>query len=90
MVAALGHVAVADHDAADLLGQRLDPLLQRVALIGEGELRAVPAAGLGDAPGERAMVRDPHDQAAFAAHEARDFRHFLDLVRRLPPRPPMA
>ena len=75
MVAGIGHVAIADHDAADLLGQRLDALFQRVALIGESQLGAVAAAGLGDAPGERAMVGDPHDQAALAAHEARDFRH---------------
>ena len=71
----LGDVAMADDDAADLLRQRLDALLERVALIGEGELRAVLVAGLGDAPGERAVVRDPHDQAALAAHEARGFRH---------------
>ena len=37
----LGHVAIADHDAAELLGQRLDALLERVALIGEGKLGAV-------------------------------------------------
>ena len=35
---------MADDEAADLLRQRLDPLLQRVALIGEGELRAVRVA----------------------------------------------
>ena len=37
----LGDVAMADHQPADLLRQRLDPLLERVALIGEGELGAV-------------------------------------------------
>ena len=37
----LGDVAMADDDAADLLGQRLDALLERVALIGEGKLGAV-------------------------------------------------
>ncbi len=60
---------------ADLLRQRLDALLERIALIGEGELGALGAAGLGDAPGDRAVVGDPHDQAALAAHETRGFRH---------------
>ena len=64
----LGDVAVADDDAADLLGQRLDPLLQRVALVGEGEFGAVVAAGPRDTPGDRAVVGHAHDQPAFAAH----------------------
>ena len=71
----LGDVAMADDQPADLLGQRLDPLLQRIALIGEGELGALRAAGLGDAPGDRAVVGDPHDQAALAAHETGGVRH---------------
>ena len=75
MVAGLGDVAMADDQAADFLRQRLDPLFQRVALIGEGELGALRVAGLGDAPGDRAVVGDPHDQAALAAHETRGFRH---------------
>ena len=60
---------MADHQPADLLRERLDPLLQRIALIGEGELGAVRVRGLGDAPGDRAVVGDAHDQAALAAHE---------------------
>ena len=40
MVAGIGDVAMADDRRAELLRQRLDPLLQRVALIGEGELGA--------------------------------------------------
>ncbi len=93
MVAGCDDVAIADHDAADLLGERLDALLQRLALIGESKLGAVRAAGLGDAPGERALVGDPHDQAALAAHEARDFRHGADPADDVHPRPlppPMA
>ena len=54
---------------SDLLGQRLDPLLQRVALVGEGEVGAVVAAGPRDAPGDRAVVGHAHDQPAFAAHQ---------------------
>ncbi len=71
----LRHVAMADDQPVDLLGQRLDPLLERIALIGEGKVRAMRAAGLGDAPGDRAVVGDTHDQAALAAHESRRVRH---------------
>ena len=53
---------------ADFGGQRLDALLDRVALIGEGDFRALAAQGLGDAPGDRAIIRNPHDEAAFARH----------------------
>ena len=55
--------------ARRLLGERLDPLLERVALVGEGEFGAVRARRLGDAPGDRAVVREPHDQAALSAQE---------------------
>src|SRR5271165_4049128 len=66
-----------NHDAAHLLGQRLDALFQRVALVGEGELGAVGVTGFGNTPSQRSLVGNPDDQAALAAHEARDFRHFL-------------
>ena len=68
MVAGVGDIAMAEHLRADLLRQRLDALLQRVALVGEGNVGALGAAGLGDAPGERPVVGDPQDQAALAAH----------------------
>ena len=60
---------------ADLLRQRLDALLQRIALVGEGNVGALGAAGPGDAPGQRAVVGDAQDQTALAAHETRGFRH---------------
>ena len=76
----LGDVAVADHAPADLLGERPNPLLQGVALIGEGEVGALRMAGLGDAPGDRPVVGNPHDQAALSAHQTGGFRHaFLAL-----------
>ena len=86
----VGNVAMPDDEAADLLGKRLDALLERVALIGERKLGAVTAAGFGDAPGQRALVGDPDDQAALAAHEARDFRHFSDPADISSAGPPMA
>src|SRR5262249_12126356 len=66
-----------DHDAAHLLGQRFDALFQRVTLVGEGEFGPVGVTGFGDTPSQRSLVGNPDDQAALAAHEARDFRHFL-------------
>ena len=65
----IGHVAMAEHLRADLLRQRLDALLQRIALVGEGNVGALGAAGPGDAPGQRPVVGDPQDQTALAAHE---------------------
>ena len=66
---------MAGDQPADLLRQRLDALLQRVALIGEGELRTLRMAGLGDPPGDRPVVGDPHDQAALAPQKACIVRH---------------
>ncbi len=54
---------------SQLTRQRLDALLERIALIGEGESRALRRRGLGDAPGDGAVVGHSHDQAALALHE---------------------
>src|SRR5262249_56203519 len=72
-----GDAAAADHHPADLLRQRFNPFLQRLALISEGELGGVPVGRLWDTRGERAVVGDTQDQAAFAAQETRGFRHDL-------------
>ena len=55
---------------AERLGQRLDALAERLALVGEGEFGALGRQRLGDAPGDRVVVGDPHDEAALAAHQA--------------------
>src|SRR5271163_4035139 len=86
----LGDVAMADDDTADFFGEWLDAPFKRVPLIGERELGAVHAASLGDAPSERALIGDPYDQAALAAHEARDFRHSLPPLDVFGAEPPMA
>jgi hypothetical protein len=49
---------MADDMGAQFRRQRLDALLQRIALIGEGEFGAVVVGSLGDAPGDRSVVRD--------------------------------
>ena len=56
------------------LRQRLDALAERLALIGEGEFGAVAGERPGDAPGDRVVVRNPHDQAALALHQHRTSR----------------
>src|SRR3712207_8707033 len=62
---------------------RSDALAERLALVGEGELGAVLAQNLGDAPGDRVVVRDPHDEAAPALHEAgRSEEHTSELQSR--------
>jgi hypothetical protein len=55
-LASIGAMSVTSqwhHDLrADFGGQRLDALLEGIALIGEGEFGALVRAGLGDAPGD--------------------------------------
>ena len=52
-----------------LLGERGHALQDRLALIGEGELRAMLAELSGDAIGDRMVVGDPHHEAALALHQ---------------------
>jgi hypothetical protein len=66
---------MAQQDSAKLPGQRLDALLQRVALPGERDFRARVVACLGDAPGDRAVVGDAEDHPAFTLHQACFLRH---------------
>ena len=62
-------------------GQRFDPFAERFALIGEGEFRALIGERLGDAPGDRMVIGDAHDQASLAVHQ-RIGHGFPDRVRR--------
>jgi hypothetical protein len=62
-------------ESVDLFGEGLHALFQRVTLIRESKVGALIAACAGNAPGDRSVVRDTHDQAAFAAHKTRTFRH---------------
>ncbi len=66
----VGHVAMAGDMRLELRGERLDALLERVPLVGERKLRARRADRGGDAPGERTVVGDAHDQAPLAAHHS--------------------
>src|SRR5690606_32102155 len=63
------HVAGHDEGGAHRFRQWYDALLQRLALIGEGEFRTMFGAGLGNAPGNRSVIGNAHDEAAFALHQ---------------------
>ena len=66
---------MAADDGVQFGRKRLDTLLQRVALIGEGQLGALFGAGFRDAPGNRLIVRKADDEASLAFHEARTCGH---------------
>ena len=62
----IGHVA-GQHDVRAQRGrQRIDPLLQSLALIGEGKLGTLIVAGPCNAPGNGLVICQPHDEPAFA------------------------
>ena len=65
----IGDIAMADHIGTQFGGQRTHALFQSIALEREGQLRACGMAGLGNAPGNRAVVGDAHHKAALAAQD---------------------
>ena len=67
--AVVGDIARQDEFRANLRGQRADTAFKRLALIGEREVRALSRDGLGDAPGNRLIIGDAHDQAFLARHQ---------------------
>ncbi len=67
---------------ADAFGERLHALPQRLALIGEGELRPLVGERLGDSPSDRMIIGDAHDQSALALHESGHDCSFEGPVRR--------
>ena len=71
------HVAFEGEIAAELFGQRADALLQRLALIGEGHLGALLVQLLGNAPGQRLVVGESHDQPTLALHQSAHRSTFL-------------
>jgi hypothetical protein len=71
---------MADDEPVDLLGERLHALFQRVTLIRESKVGTLIVARSGNAPGDRSVVRDTHDQPALATHKARNFRHAIPVL----------
>ncbi len=80
----VGHIALDQEIAAQAGGQRAHPLLQRLALVAEGQLRTLRGQGPGNAPGKRLVVGQAHDQPALALHQGAvwdglcRFAHVLD------------
>ena len=65
----VGHIAVGDDLGADRLGQRDGAPAESVALIGEGEFGALAGEHPRNAPGDRSLVGDAHDETALARHQ---------------------
>ncbi len=64
----VGHVAIDQQFGSKLLRERPDALLQRLALVRKSQLGALVAQRARNAPGQRTVVRQPHDQALLALH----------------------
>ena len=77
----LGEHRIDRRDVLDVAGQdAVEPTdsasgshaaAERLALVGEGERRALRGERARDAPGDRVIVGDPHDQPALALHQLR-------------------
>jgi hypothetical protein len=65
----IGHVAFYHLGGIDLVRQRRNALQQCLALIGKRNLCSRIGAGLGDAPGNRLVIGQAHDQPPLACHQ---------------------
>ncbi len=63
------YVALDQEIAAHLFRQRADALLERFALVGKGQFRPMLRQLPGDAPCQRLVVGEPHDQPALTCHQ---------------------
>ena len=61
--------ALGDWVNAELLGKRPDALSLRLALEGKGQLGTLCRHRLGNAPGNRVIIGNTHDQPALALHQ---------------------
>ena len=64
-----GHVAGQDERTVQARGQLAYILLEALALVGHGQAGALARDGLGDAPGQRALVGDAEDETVLAFEE---------------------
>src|SRR5262249_60893309 len=65
----VGHVGIEDDVGPRLLGERNGAATEGFALVGEGELGAMTGQHAGDAPRNRTLIGNPHDEAALACHQ---------------------
>ncbi len=68
-------VAGQDQARADAFRQRTHALSLRLALIGEGEFRAVRGECARNAPSDGMIVRDAHDEALSSRHQPAGLRN---------------
>ena len=67
------------------LRQRLQPLAKSLTLIGKGQLGPRVSHGFGDAPCDRTVIGDAHDQAALALQNSGHVRYPLYLLKTIDP-----
>jgi hypothetical protein len=67
---------------AKLGGQRLDPLPESIALVGQRQLGAVCPASTSYAPSNRAIVGDAHHEPTLALHQCTGTGHGLLYLSR--------
>ena len=82
----VAHVAWQDDIASQAPGERVDPFFQRVALVGERELRTLIRKRLGDPPGDGFIIGQPHNETAFSVHQSHACRPSCRRVSREPGR----
>ena len=66
----VSHITLDHFRHADRGDQRIHPLFQRLALIGKRHFGPMFGQRLGNAPGNRFVVREPHDEPALAGHKS--------------------
>ena len=66
--------------AVETQSQRLHPLAQRLPLVGKGKFGAVIVQGFGDAPCNRALVGNTHNQTLLTRHQRHGHPHFSRRV----------
>ena len=64
-----------EQDGVEFSGERLDALLERIALPGQANLRALIAAGLGDSPCDLTVIGNAKHNPALATHQPCPVRH---------------
>jgi hypothetical protein len=75
------HVAIKDQLRAEVGGELGDAVLEALAHIAEGQLRALGVAGLGNAIGDRAVGQHAGDQQFFAGQESHKSLGLKNLCR---------
>ena len=69
------HIAWQHKAGANPLREWNNALLQCVALVSERNFRPLVVAGFANTPGNRAIIRDAHNEPAFSRHQISTFTH---------------